>query len=444
MALDIRYVRSGGVSVAYQVVGDADRDLVFVPDFCSNLVYAWESPYWRPFYERLARSFRLIVFDKRGTGLSDRGGAFPTLETRMEDLRAVMDAVGSARAVVFGSHEGCLMAALFAATYPEQTSALALFHPSLVEYLDPSYAESHLPQIRAGWGTQELSDQMLDEICPTLAASAEGRAWFANWLRVGASPAMGYELNRAFMETDMAEVYAAIRVPTLVLYREMPLSSVESIAVADRIRGARRTCVSGTDYWGVFLSPDVAEEIELLAAGSSTPPVPETILSTLLFTDIVGSSERAASLGDRAWRDLLAHHHAAVRREVARFRGREQDTAGDGFLVTFDGPGRAIACAHAVIAAVEPLGLELRVGIHTGECELHDGKPAGLALAVGARICAHAGTGQVLVSRTVKDLVAGSGFAFALAGEHDLKGIPERWPLYAVAPAGTFQRSPRG
>ena len=211
-----------------------------MPDFCSNLVYAWESPYWRPFYERLARSFRLIIFDKRGTGLSDRGGAFPTLETRMEDLRAVMDAVGSARAVVFGSHEGCLMATLFAATYPEQTSALALFHPSLVEYLDPTYAESHLPQIREGWGTQELSDRMLDEICPTLAASAEGRAWFANWLRVGASPAMGYELNRAFMETDMAEVYAALRVPTLVLYRDMPLSSAESIAVAGRIRGARR------------------------------------------------------------------------------------------------------------------------------------------------------------------------------------------------------------
>ena len=195
--------------------------------------------------------------------------------------------------------------------------------------------------------------------------------------------------------------------------------------------------MSGTDYWGVFLSPEVAEEIELLAAGSSTPPVPETILSTLLFTDIVGSSERAASLGDRAWRDLLARHHAAVRRELARFRGREQDTAGDGFLVTFDGPGRAVACAHAVIAAVEPLGLAVRVGIHTGECELHDGKPAGLALAVGARICALAGTGQVLVSRTVKDLVAGSGFAFAAAGEHDLKGIPERWPLLAVAPPST-------
>ncbi len=434
MPLDIRYVRSGGVAIAYQVVGEADRDLVFVPDFCSNLVYGWESPYWRPFYQRLARSFRLILFDKRGTGLSDRGGAFPTLETRMEDLRAVMSAVRSNRAVIFGSHEGCLMAALFAATYPEQTAALAVFHPSLVESLDPAYVESHLPAIRDGWGTQELCDQMLEEICPTLAATPEGRAWFANWLRVGASPAMGYELNRAFMETDMTEVYAALRVPTLVLYRDTPLASVESIEVADRIPGARKTCVSGADYWGVFLSPEVVDEIELLAAGLSAPFVPESVLSTVLFTDIVESSEHAATLGDREWRDLLARHHAAVRRELARFRGREQDTAGDGFLATFDGPARAITCAHAVTAAVEPLGLQVRAGIHTGECELHDGKPAGLALAIGARICALAEPGQVLVSRTVKDLVAGSGFTFASAGNHDLKGIPDRWQLYEAAP----------
>lgn len=433
MGPDIRYVRSGGVAVAYHVVGEADQDLVFVPDFGSNLVYGWESPYWRPFYERLARSFRLILFDKRGTGLSDRGGAFPTLETRMEDLRAVMDAVGSNRAVIFGSHEGCLMAALFAATYPEQTSALALFHPSLVEYIDPAYVESHLPAIRQGWGTQELCDQMLEEICPTLASLPEGRAWFANWLRVGASPAMGYELNRAFMETDMTEVYGALRVPTLVLYRDTPLASAESVGVADRIPGAHKTCVSGGDYWGVFLSPEVVDEIELLTAGLSAPLVPESILSTVLFTDIVRSSERAVSLGDRTWRDLLARHHATVRRELARFRGREQDTAGDGFLATFDGPARAISCAHAVIAAVEPLALQVRAGVHTGECELNDGKPAGLALSIGARICALAEPGQVLVSRTVKDLVAGSGFTFISAGDHELKGIPDRWQLYEAA-----------
>lgn len=431
MGLDVRYVRSGGVSIAYQVVGEAETDLVFVPYFCSNLVYAWESRYWRPFYERLAQSFRLILFDKRGTGLSDRGGGFPTLETRMEDVRAVLEAVGSRRAVVLGSHEGCLMATLFAATYPEITAALALFHPSLVEYLDPKYLEG-LRSIRERWGTQDLSDEILRETCPTLAATPEGRSWFANWLRVGASPAMGYELNRAFMETDMGEVYTAVRVPTVVLYRDTPLASVEALGAAARIPAARAVCVSGHDYWGIFLSPDdVAEEIEQLVVGNPTPLVPESVLTTVLFTDIVQSTERAGALGDRAWRDLLMQHHAAVRRELTRFRGAERDTAGDGFFATFDGPARAIRCAQAAAAAVRPLGLELRAGIHTGECELHEGKVAGVALAIGARICALAGPGEVLASRTVKDLVAGSGLEFTTRGRFKLKGVGE-WELVAV------------
>jgi class 3 adenylate cyclase/pimeloyl-ACP methyl ester carboxylesterase len=434
MDIDVRYARSAGASIAYQVVGDAETDLVFVPDFCSNLVYGWESLYWRPFYERLARSFRLILFDKRGTGLSDRGGGFPTLETRMEDLRAVLEAVGSRRAVVLGSHEGCLMATLFAATYPEDTIALALFHPSLTEYLDPKSLEE-LPSIRERWGTRELCDEILEQTCPTLAAAPEGRSWFANWLRVGASPAMGYELNRVFMETDMTEVYGAIRVPTLVLYRDTPDGSVEALAAAARIPEARAVCVSGRDYWGIFLSPDVADEIELLVAGNPAPLVPESVLTTLLFTDIVGSSEQAAQAGDRAWRDMLARHHAAVRRELTRFRGEERDTAGDGFFATFDGPARAIRCAESVIAAVRPLGFELRVGIHTGECELHDGKVAGIALAVGARICARAAPGEILVSRTVRDLVVGSGLAFGDRGRHELKGVGE-WEILAVQHAG--------
>ena len=431
----MRYARSGGVAIAYQVVGDGDgdSDLVFVPDFCSNLVYGWESPYWRPFYERLARSFRLILFDKRGTGLSDRGGGFPTLETRMEDLRAVLDAVGSSRAVVFGSHEGCLMATLFAATYPESTIALALFHPSMPELLDPKDLEE-LPLIRESWGTREMCDRIIELTCPTLAATAEGRSWFANWLRVGASPAMGYELNRVFQETDMSDVYAAVRVPAMVLYRDTPLAMPEALAAAALIPGSRKVCVSGQDYWGVFLSPEVVDEIEQLVAGQAAPAVPESVLTTVMFTDIVGSSERATALGDRAWRDLLAQHHAAVRRELVRFRGQERDTAGDGFFATFDGPARAIRCAQAVINAVTPLGLELRVGIHTGECELHDGKVAGVALATGARICSNAEAGEVLVSRTVRDLVAGSGLEFAKRGRHELKGVGEWELLAAIGP----------
>ncbi|MGH3111391.1 MAG: adenylate/guanylate cyclase domain-containing protein, partial [Gaiellaceae bacterium] len=376
---------------------------------------------------------RLILFDKRGTGLSDRGGSFPTLETRMEDVRAVMDAVGSERAAIFASHEGCLMATLFAATYPESTIALGLFHPPLVT-VQGAY-EADLLDLREGWGTQEWCDEMLEVTCPTLAATEEGRQWVANALRVGASPAMGYELNRAFMQTDLSDVYAAVRVPTLVLYREtpkVPENTEESRGVAGRIPGAHLMRVSGSDYWGVFLSLDIAGELERLVAGEAAPPVPESVLTTLLFTDIVGSTEHAASIGDRAWRDLLAQHHAAVRRELARFRGEERDTAGDGFFATFDGPARAIRCAQAAMEAMRPLGIELRAGIHTGECELHEGKVAGVALSIGSRICGAAGTGELLVSRTVKDLVAGSGIEFEDRGRHELKGVGE-WELHAIA-----------
>jgi class 3 adenylate cyclase len=431
---EIRYVRSGGVAIAYQVVGEGERDLVFVPDYCSNLVYGWESRYWRPFYERLAESFRLILFDKRGTGLSDRGGSFPTLETRMEDVRAVMGAVGSERALIFGSHEGCLMATLFAATYPEETAALALFYPPLLSIVGADRPdEATLRDIRERWGTRELCDEMLELVCPTMAASEEGRRWFANWLRVGASPAMGYELNRAFAETDLSEVYAAVRAPTVVFYRDTPFAAdaEESRAVAALIPQARAMRVSGSDYWGVFFSLEIVDELERLSAGEPAPTIPESVLTTLLFTDIVGSSGLAAEVGDRAWRDLLARHHAAVRRELARFRGQERDTAGDGFFATFDGPARAIRCAQAAIDAVRPLGIEIRAGIHTGECELHEAKVAGVALSIGSRICSQAQAGEVLVSRTVKDLVAGSGIEFGERGSHDLKGIGQ-WELHAV------------
>jgi pimeloyl-ACP methyl ester carboxylesterase len=239
VVLDIRYARSSGVSIAYQVVGEGETDLVCVPDYVSNLVYWWESDYWRPFYERLARSFRLILFDKRGTGLSDRGGSFPTLETRMEDVRAVMDAVGSERAAIFGAHEGCLMATLFAATYPEKTHALALFHPSHTGAREPREPDvDDLPTLREGWGTQEWCDALLKLVAPSFAGSEEMRYWFANELRVGASPAMAYELNRAFEDTDLRDVYAVVRVPTLVLYRDTPLAAGESLAVAAEIPGA--------------------------------------------------------------------------------------------------------------------------------------------------------------------------------------------------------------
>jgi class 3 adenylate cyclase len=454
VSLDIRYARSGGVSIAYQVVGHGDIDLIYVPDYISNLVYAWETPHWRGFYERLAERFRLILFDKRGTGLSDLGGHFPALETRMDDMRAVLDAVGSTSTVLLGSHDGCSMSALYAATYPERTRALVLFHPvahdpTLESELESGAALDQLAALRDEWGTQEFADKLLADGAPSLYADPQEREWFANWLRVGASPAVAYALNRAWFETDLRSVLPSVRVPTLVLYRQdAPLDLTRDAEdhardVARQIRGARLMRVSGRDRFAIFLSTELPEEVERFVAGEEIPEVPETVLATILFTDIVDSSAVAAELGDRAWRELLEQHHALVRRELARYRGDEKDTAGDGFFATFDGPARAIRCADAIVGGVRELGLEVRAGVHTGECEVHEGKVAGLAVVIGARVAAAAQGGEVLVSQTVKDLVAGAGVDFADRGEHELKGVPGTWRLYAVADVETQGLHPR-
>jgi class 3 adenylate cyclase len=427
---EVFYARSSGASIAYQVVSEGDTDLVFVPDFGSNLVYAWQSHYWRDFYKRLARRFRLILFDKRGSGISDRHGEFATLETRMEDLRAVLDAARSSDTVIFGSHDGCAMATLFAATYPGRTRALILFHPTGTE---PTPRDADLAELRDGWGTRAFMDMMLQTVCPTLyRRGEEDREWFANWKRVSLSPAFAYALNRAHSESDLRPVLPTVRAPTLVLYRHGAPTEQQALDIAARIAGAEAVRVSGTDYWGIFLSPEVVDEIERFVAGEAAPRVPESILATLLFTDIVGSTDHAARLGDRSWRELLERHNGVVRRELARFRGEERDTAGDGFYATFDGPARAIRCAQAIVEHVHDLGLEVRAGVHTGECELHEGKLAGLAVAVGARVAADAGPGEVVVTSTVKDLVAGSGIGFDERGERQLRGIPGAWTVYAV------------
>jgi class 3 adenylate cyclase/pimeloyl-ACP methyl ester carboxylesterase len=430
MDLDVRYVRNSGVAIAYQVAGDGPTDLVYVSDFTSNLVHGWEHSYLRTFYERLARSFRLVLYDRRGIGLSDYGGQFPALETQMDDLRAVLEAAGASTPVVLASHNGCAMAALYAATYPERVQALVLFQPwAQLELGEEELAE--LADLRDRWGTREFCDELLATICPTLHASDEGRAWFANKLRVGASPAAAYALNLASWQTDLRDILPAIRVPTLVLHRGAR-GQQDAREVVTRIPDARSAALPGEDWWGIFLSPELVDEVERFVAGQAPPEVPETVLATLLFTDIVGSTSRAAELGDYRWRELLGQHHALVRRELARFRGEERDTAGDGFFVTFDGPARAIRCAQVIAEGVRALGLEIRAGLHTGECELHDGKVAGIAVSIGARVAAQARAGEVLVTGTVKDLVAGSGLAFERRGEQELKGVPGIWPLYAV------------
>jgi class 3 adenylate cyclase len=436
MEPDIRYARNGDVAIAYHVVGAGERDLVFVPGFVSNLVYGWESSYWREFYERLARSFRVILFDKRGTGLSDRGGAgWAALETRMEDMRAVLEAVASERAVVFGSHEGGQMAALYAATYPEATEALALFQfISHGEGSNSPYWQQASRTLR-NWMTQELADQWLSEICPTLLRSEADRVWFANWLRVGASPEIGYALNITFADSDVRDVLPTIRAPTLVLVRGALAKDQGAASAAELFPNARLVELAGSDYWGTFLSPEIADELEAFVATLGAEQDSDTVLATVLFTDLVQSTQKAAELGDRRWRELLAEHHARTRRELARYRGVELDTAGDGFFARFDAPARAIRCACAIRDSVAELGLDLRAGLHTGECELLDEKVTGIAVSIGARVVGEAAAGEVLVSQTVKDLVAGSGLSFRERRTAMLQGVPGEWRLYAVADA---------
>jgi class 3 adenylate cyclase len=327
------------------------------------------------------------------------------------------------------------MAALYAATYPERVRGLVLFHPGGDEAPDDPEVQRGLAELRDRWGTRAFCDEMLREGCPTLYEREEDREWFANHIRVSASPAVAYALNRAFVETDLSEVLPAVRAPTLILYRRGSWGEQPALDVASQIPGARCVPVSGTDYFGLFLSPDIADEIEAFVSGEKESAVPDTVLATLLFTDLVRSTEKAATLGDRAWRNLLERHHVLVRRELVRFRGEERDTAGDGFFATFEGPARAIRCAQAIVEAVGELGLEIRAGIHTGECEVHDGKVAGLAVAIGARVAAAADAGEVLVSQTVKDLVAGTGLHLQDRGERELKGVPGSWRLYRASDA---------
>lgn len=433
---DVHYARSGDVAIAYQVIGDGSLDVVLVPDWVSNLAWAWHTPYWRDFYERIGSFARLIVFDKRGTGLSDRPRFFPDMETRIDDLRAVLDAVGSERVALVAAQEGCWMASLFAATYPERTRSLALYHP-WIGRSDPRLqrpSEQDLIELRDTWGTNADADETL-EGNPTLEADEDFRTWFRDALRLSASPGVAYAFNKMIVDVDFRDIYPSVHVPTLVLYRPYRPDARDMYGdVARLIPDSRLIELPPGDYMGIFLE-DPAREIEEFLRDVPAYAEPERMLTTVLFTDVVGSTERLSELGDASWRALVERHHDLVRRLLSRYRGTEIDTAGDGFFATFDGPARAIRCARAIQAEIAELGISARAGIHTGECEIIDGKPGGLAIVVGARISAAAGAGEVLVSGTVKDLVSGSGIEFEDRGEHELKGVQGEWRLYAVASA---------
>ncbi len=405
---EIEYTRSGDVSIAYQTYGHGPRDRVFVPMF-SNLVFPWSNADWRGLYDRLSSFARLIMFDKPGTGLSDRPRELGSLETRMDDIRAVIDTVGADRVTLVGLSEGGQTCAVFAATYPERTEALVLFNTParVVRAKDYPYGltedewRANLREIRERWGERDYFEQDARQMDPE--GDDEFLDWFVTCQRFNASPGAALTFFRVYCETDLREMLPTIRVPTLVLYRPSPRDQM--LDLARRIPGAR-ALESRKPGFKAF--EDLTREVEDFLSGMQREPVPDTVLATVLFTDIVGSTELAATLGDRAWRDLLHDHHVAVRRELERFRGREVDTAGDGFLATFDGPARAVSCAISIREAVRRLDLELRAGVHTGECELDGDKVRGIAVHTGARVTALAGAGEVLVSSTVKDLAATS------------------------------------
>jgi pimeloyl-ACP methyl ester carboxylesterase/class 3 adenylate cyclase len=433
-----RYAASGDVNIAYQVVGDGPIDLVFVPGFVSHLDLQWADPRIARFLEKLASFSRLILFDKRGTGLSDPVAGPASLEDRMDDVRAVMDAAGSDRAALFGLSEGGPMSVMFAATYPERTRALVLCgtFPTGVDDAEDNPSGQRwvdvIHTVRAAaehWG----DGGTLAYMAPSEDNEREriGRGIFE---RSAASPKMAQTLIQMVIETDVRDLLPTIGVPTLVLHRAEEFLPVDGARyLASHIPGARLVVLPGMDHIPFYGDAEgYAEEIEEFLTGARHAPVPDRVLTTVMFTDIVGSTERAASLGDARWRELMSRHDELMRAELERHRGREVKTMGDGFLATFDGPARGVRCARTVADAVRALGVELRSGLHTGECELVRDDITGMAVNIGARIGALAGADEVLVSSTVKDLVVGSGISFSDFGSRELKGVPGEWRLYAV------------
>jgi len=436
-----RYAKSGDISIAYQVMGDGPLDLIVVPGFMSNVDMHWQMLGYEGWVDRMTSFCRLIVFDKRGGGLSDRDVADSTLEERMDDLRAVLDAVGSDRAAVLGFSEGGSLAMLFAASYPERVQALVLFGTFPCLHAAPGFPEgeeiavpaSAVASIADGeWG----EGKTLGYISPSLAHVPAAVEFMGRFERAALSPRAALATMRWIAEIDVRAVASNLHVPTLVMHRaeDKLVKVVAGRWLANNIPGARFVELPGDDHapW----SGDIhllADEVEEFLTGSRGQSEIDRVLATVLFTDIVGSTERAADLGDRGWQELLGRHHGLVREELRRYRGVEQNTMGDGFFATFDGPARAVRCAQRICEAVRGVGLDVRVGVHTGECERAGEKLGGIAVHIGARVMAQAQPGEVLVSSTVRDLVTGSGLTFAERGAHTLKGVPGEWNLFAVA-----------
>jgi pimeloyl-ACP methyl ester carboxylesterase len=439
-----RYASSDGVSIAYQVVGDGPIDLALVLGFATHLELQWESPAMAGFMTRLSSFSRLIVFDKRGTGLSDPVAEVPTLEQRIDDVRAVLDAAECERASLFGISEGGPMSVLFAAAHPDRVTSLVLYGAMGRTTEAPDYPwaspadalrESAAEFIAPYWGQQ--SEGMVELFAPSLVGDPRVTEFTARMERSAASPGMVRKIFEMFLDIDVRAVLPTIHVPTLVLHRhgDRVVNRRAGEELAARIPGARYVELEGIDHlpWAGD-SDAVLGEIEEFLTGTRSTPDPDRVLATVMFTDIVGSTERAVALGDTRWRELLASHHTAVRSDLTRFRGREIKTLGDGFLATFDGPARAIKCGQAIAAGARSLGIDVRVGVHTGEVELIGEDVGGIAVHIAARVGALATPGEVLASGTVKDLVAGSGIRFLDRGASRFKGVDDEWRLFAAAP----------
>jgi class 3 adenylate cyclase len=438
---DTKFAQSGDVSIAYQVVGHGPLDFLVVPGFVSHVEQAWEDPSFTRFLLQLASFSRLILFDKRGTGLSDRISGIPTLEQRMDDVRAVLDAAGSQRAALFGISEGGPMSVLFAATYPERTSGLVLYGTIARGAWAPDYPWGPKPENEeteawlAGWRKEWGGPYSVEVWAPSMEKDERFRQWYAKYLRLSASPAAVINIFRMNMAIDVRAILPTIHIPTLVLHRvgDRVINIEQGRFFAEHIPGAKFVELSGDDHlWWVGDSEAIVNEIQEFLTGERQTIAPDRVLATILFTDIVDSTKHAAEMGDRRWRDLLDSHNALMHKEISRFRGRAIKSTGDGFLATFDGPARAIRCAFAISDEVRRLGIEIRAGLHTGEIELIGEDVGGIAVHIAARVLAKAAAKEVWVSRTVKDLVVGSGFNFSERGVYDLKGIPGEWRLFTA------------
>ena len=438
-----RYAKSGDYSIAYQVVGNGALDVVLVLGFVSHIENAWEDPDFARFLNRLASFSRLILFDKRGTGLSDRVPVrdLPTLEERMDDVRAVMDAAGSKSAALFGISEGGPMCMLFATTYPERVDALVLYGSYARRVRDEDYPWAPtleqqslvLDAVQNDWG----GPSQVEVWAPSLVDDERFKRWWGQYLRLGASPAAARAVLEMTLEIDVRHILSAIRVPTLVLHRtgDRRIQVGGSRYMAQHIAEARLVEFPGVDHlvW-VGDSDAILDEVEEFLTGSRHSAEPSRVLATVLFTDMVESTNRAVQLGDTRWRTLISDHDRLLRSELNRFRGREIDRRGDGFLAIFDGPARAIRCALSIVERVHELGIQVRAGLHTGELDVTESGIAGIAVHTGARVMSLAGADEVLVSSTVKDLVAGSGLSFTERGTHELKGVPGTWRIFRVDP----------